>query len=519
MAIKKRPVSPRQKMINLMYVVLMAMLALNVSTEVLGGFSLIDESIRRTTSSASRENEVIYNSFETLMRANPAKTKMWYDKALEVRRISDSLYVFADLLKLAIVREADGEGARVDSIRNKEDLEAASQVMLAPGRGRGQELFNAVNRFREKMLAMVSDPVKRNIIAENLSTDVPVSSEGKNWQEYMFEAMPVAAAVTMLTKLQSDIRYAEGEVLHSLMANVDERDVRVNALSAFVIPNTQTVIRGNKFSANIVMAAIDTTQVPEVYIGEQNVSLNNGVYERVCSATGDFTLSGYLQLTGTGGEIIKRPFEQKYSVVEPTATVSADLVNVLYAGYENPISISVPGVPLTKVSATMQGGTLTQSAPGRYVAKPTKAGQDAVITVYSNTTGSRQQMAEYNFKVRRLPEPAPYITVTDEKGNTDRYRGGGLSKTKLLAAEIVGAAIDDGILDVPFRVLSFETVFFDGRGNAVPQISDGNRFSKRQKDTFKHLSRSRRFYISRITAIGPDGIERKLNTSMEVIVK
>ena len=167
----------------------------------------------------------------------------------------------------------------------------------------------------------------------------------------------------------------------------------------------------------------------------------------------------------------------------------------------------------------MQGGTLSQSAPGRYVAKPTKVGQDAVITVFSNASGSQQQMAEYKFKVRRLPEPTPYITITDDKGNTDRYRGGGLSKTKLLAAETIGAAIDDGILDVPFKVLSFETVFFDGRGNAVPQISDGNRFSERQKDTFRHLARSRRFYISRITAIGPDGIERKLNTSMEVIVK
>ena len=519
MAIKKRPVSPRQKMINLMYVVLMAMLALNVSTEVLGGFSLIDESIRRTTASASKENEVIYAKFDAQMQANPAKTKVWYDKAQEVRRISDSLYVFTDLLKTAIVREADGENANVDSIQNKEDLEAASQVMLAPSRGRGQELCDAINSFREKMLSMVSDPVKKNIIAGNLSTDVPSSSEGKNWQEYMFESMPVAAAVTMLTKLQSDIRYAEGEVLHSLMANIDEKDVRVNALSAFVIPNAQTVVRGNKFSANIVMAAIDTTQVPEIFIGDQKVSLNNGIYERVCGATGDFTLSGYLQLAGAGGEIIKRPFEQKYTVVEPTATVSADLMNVLYAGYDNPISISVPGVPLTKISATMQGGTLTQTAAGRYIAKPSKVGQDAVITVFSNATGSQQQMAEYKFKVRRLPEPAPYITVTDDKGNKDRYRGGALTKTKLLAAEVVGAAIDDGILDVPFKVLSFETVFFDGRGNAVPQVSDGNRFSERQKDTFRHLSRSRRFYISRITAIGPDGIERRLNTSMEVIVK
>jgi len=126
MAIKKRPVSPRQKMINLMYVVLMAMLALNVSSEVLDGFSLIEESIRRTTANSSRENQVIYNSFDAQMQANPAKTKAWYDKAQEVRRISDSLYVFADMLKLSIVREADGENGNVNAIQNKENLEAAA---------------------------------------------------------------------------------------------------------------------------------------------------------------------------------------------------------------------------------------------------------------------------------------------------------------------------------------------------------------------------------------------------------
>ena len=519
MAIKKRPVSPRQKMINLMYVVLMAMLALNVSTEVLGGFSLIDESIRRTTASASKENEVIYAKFDAQMQSNPAKTKAWYDKAQEVRRISDSLYVFADMLKVSIVREADGEDGNVNAIQNKENLEAAAQVMLSPSTGKGAELYNAINSFRQKMTAMVTDSIKRQIISENLSTKVPENANGKNWQECMFESMPTAAAVTMLTKLQSDVRYAEGEVLHTLMANIDEKDVRVNSLDAFVIPNAQTIVRGNRFTANIVMAAVDTTHVPDVYIAGKKVELHNGTYDVVCGKTGDFTLSGWLEMMNNNGEQIRRDFSQKYTVIDPTATVSADLMNVLYAGYENPISISVPGAPLTSVSATMTGGSLSQTAPGKYIAKPTKIGQDAVITVFSNNSGTNQQMAQYTFKVRKLPEPTPFIDLKDEKGNPDRYRGGGLAKSRLVAAKQIGAAVDDGILHIPFRVLSFEMVFFDNMGNAVPITSDGSRFSAQQKETVKKLSRGRRLYISRLTAIGPDGIERKLNTSMEVIIR
>lgn len=519
MAIKKRPVSPRQKMINLMYVVLMAMLAINVSTEVLDGFALIEDSLRRTTQSAARENQVLYNSFDEQMQANPAKTREWYEKAQEVRLISDSLYVFTETLKTAIVKEADGENGNVQSIRNKDDLEAASQVMLSPNRGKGEQLYHAINSFRSKMLAMINDDQKKQIIAVNLSTDVPREANGKNWQEYMFESMPTVAAVTMLTKLQSDIRYAEGEVLHTLMANIDENDVRVNALDAFVIPNAQTIVRGNRFKANIVMAAVDTTHIPEVYIGGEKVTLNNGIYETICNRTGDFTLSGWLQTETSTGEQIRREFLQKYSVIDPTATVSADLMNVLYAGYDNPISISVPGAPLTSISATMTGGTLQQTAPGKYIARPSKIGQDAVVTVFSDNNGQSQQMAQYTFRVRKLPEPTPFIAIKDDNGNADHYRGGNIAKSKLLAANRIGAAVDDGILHIPFRVLSFEIVFFDNMGNAVPIASNGAEFSTQQKDALKSLTRGRRLYISRLTAIGPDGIERKLNTSMEVIIR
>src|SRR5574344_1133712 len=173
MAIKKRPISPRQKMINLMYVVLMAMLALNVSNEVLNGFSIVEDSLNRTTRSSDRENKVIYNDLETQMKANPAKVKEWYEKSQEVKRMSDSLYNFVSALKLAIVREADGEDGQVDNIRNKEDLEAANQVMLAPGRGKGEALYQAINSFRTRILTMVTDPARREIISSNLSTEIP----------------------------------------------------------------------------------------------------------------------------------------------------------------------------------------------------------------------------------------------------------------------------------------------------------------------------------------------------------
>ena len=497
MAIKKRPVSPRQKMINLMYVVLMAMLALNVSSEVLNGFSIVEDSLNRTTKGSIKENQIVYDDLEMQMRLNPTKVKAWYEKAQEVRRISDSLYNFAEELKLAIVREADGKDARLEDFQNKEDLEAANQVMLAPGRGKGQELYNAIKSFRNRVVGMTSDMSKQQIINSNLSTTIPPKAEalGKNWQEFMFEDMPAVAAVTLLSKLQSDVRYAEREVLHTLVQSIDVKDIRVNALSAFVIPNSQTIIRGDRFSARIVMAAVDTTQVPDIYIGNQKVTLNNGLYETTCNRTGDFTLAGYMETVNGNGDHIRRDFSQKYTVVDPSATVSADLMNMLYAG------------------------TLQSVGPGKYIARPSKIGQDATITVVSTNTGHPQQMGQYTFRVRKLPDPTPYISMKDEHGNPTRYKGGGLSKSQLIAANSIGAAIDDGILDIAFRVQSFETVFFDNMGNAVPMASDGAAFSARQKETFRKLARNRRFYVSRVTVVGPDGLTRTLQNPMEVIVK
>lgn len=516
MAIKKNYTSPRQRMINLMYVVLMAMLAMNISTEVLEGFSLVDESLNRTTENAQKQNLAIYKDFEEQMKANPQKVKEWFAKAHWVKQMSDSLYNMAQDLKVAIVKEADGADGDVDNIERVDDLEAANQVMLAPGTGKGQALRKAIDSYRERVLTLISDDNQRRIISGNFATKITGKSNpyNKSWEEYTFEGMPVAAAITMLSKLQNDIRYAEGEVLHTLVSNIDVKDIRVNKLSAFVIPNAQTVVRGDKFSAKIVMAAVDTTQQPRIFIGGREMNLPNNTYEFIAGKTGDFTLSGYLTMQNGNGETVRRDFEQKYTVVDPSATVSADLMNVLYAGYSNPISISIPGVPLNKVTATMSGGTLQPTGPGKYIARPANVGKDVTITVSSLQTGKPQQMGQYTFHVRKLPDPTAYIPL-----GTDRFRGGGLPKATLMNAEGIRAAIDDGLLDIEFKVTGFEAVFFDNMGNAVPMVSSGASFSARQMDAFRKLSRNKRFYISRITAVGPDGISRKLPASMEVIVK
>lgn len=515
------PNSPRQKMINLMYIVLTAMLALNVSSDVLNGFRQVEEGLVRTTENVAVQNATLYNELTVYYRNNPEKSGEWYHKATTVHGRTDSLYNYIDGLKLRIVREADGKDGDVNNIERQDDLEAASYIMLSPTTREGRKLREALIEYSAMVDEMITDSVKRRLINEYLYPRVSKQAliEKKNtWEEANFENMPVIAAITLLTKIQSDLRSAEGEILHTLLKNIDKDDVRVNQLNAYVIPESKTVIRGGKYSAHIVLAAIDTTMAPIININGTDLPQSvNGLYETICNKSGIYTLDGYLEVPHGDGTSTRHPFSTGYSVVDPTATVSATMMNVLYAGIDNPLSISVPGVPNHAVTATMKGGKLTRDKDV-WQARPAKVGEDVVITVSATMNGRNQVVNTTTFRVRQLPDPMPYIAFEDDNGNIQRYKGGKpFPKRRLLAAPGIEAAIDDDLLNVEYKVLSFETVFFDSMGNAIPEVSDGNKFSERQKNSFKRLSKGKRFYISRVRAVGPDGIERDLSP-IEVIV-
>ncbi len=508
-------------MINLMYIVLTAMLALNVSSDVLNGFTQVEEGLTRTNDNVEQRNAAILASLGAFAEKNPDKGQRWYDKAAEVRGVTEALCHEIDSIKGLIVREADGSDGKVDDIQNRDNLEAAAVVMLHGANPLGKRLRTNVDGYREYVSSLMTDSVKRDNVLKALATE-SVQRKGNigklSWEESKFDNQPVVAAITLLTKLQNDIKYAEGEALQTLLANVDAGDVRVNELNAFVIPNSRVVIRGGKYSANIVLAAVDTTARPSVFVNGAKLANDRGLYEFNPGSPGTFAYKGYLEAPAGDGSMNRLPFESSYTVIEPTATVSATMMNVLYAGIDNPISISVPGVANSAVSASMTNGTLTRKGDS-WVARPAKVGEEATVTVNAQMDGRPMTVAATKFRVRKLPDPTPYIAFKDANGAENRYKGGGrgIAKALLMAAPGIEAAIDDELLNIQFKVLSFETVFFDSMGNAIPEVSNGSQFSQRQKDSFRRLSRGKRFYISRVKATGPDGITRDL-APIEVII-
>lgn len=523
--------SPRQKMINLMYIVLTAMLALNVSNDVLNGFSQVEEGLTRSNRTITSRNMLMMSKLQDFYNENPEKGEEILNSGNDVRNAADELYYYIDSLKLMIVHEADGPQGRLDKIQNRDNVDAPNTVMLSPETRRGKELRLRITSYKDFLLRYINDADKRQNIEASLSTE-PFTAKSEDlksnatWEESIFESMPTIAAITLLTKLQNDVRYAEGEALRHLLTltnispdeledleTADASQIKVNWINAFVIPQSRVVMRGSRYKAQIVLAAIDSTQRPTVYVNGARLNSRDGTYEVGTSQSGVVNYSGHIEVVGRDGQVFKRDFKSSYTVIDPVATVSATMMNVFYAGIDNPVSISVPGIGDGTVSASMTNGTLTKSGD-HWVARPAQVGADCVVTVSVEIDGVRTNVGSSTFKARKLPDPTPYIPL----GQDIRYKGGKpLAKSTLMNVGALHAAIDDGLLDIEFQVISFETISLGSMGEAIPEISNGSAFSERQKNSFKRMQRGKRFFISRVKAKGPDGVVRDISP-MEVIV-
>lgn len=505
----------RQKMINLMYLVFIAMLALNVPEEVLDGFDLVNENLQENIKTTDERNKQIYDDLYASYEANPEKAGEWYNQAQSVKTKTDSIFNLIQTLKEDIAKYSDGDNADVNRLKSRDNLSAASEIMISPVGGQGKKLKQMLDEYRESMMTQIEDEGKKNIVRKTLSTEPSKrAAAGKSWVESSFENMPSIAAITYLTELQVNVKQAEGEVLNNLAKNIDLKDVRVNELAAFVVPESRMVMQGTPYRANIILAAVDTTQRPRIVVNGNELPFgNNGFFETATGgATGSREISGFIEIMGRDGNAIRRDFTERFTVMQPMATIAPLLMDVVYAGIDNPISISVPGVANQDVVASVvSGGTLTPSG-GNWIASPAAAqiGQKFVISVSARINGAMRSIAQKEFRIRALPEPLPYIEYRDANGSPRTFRRGNLARAVILSTPGIKASIDDGILNIPFEVLTFRTVFVDAMNNRTEEMSNGGNFSERQLEQIRRITRGTRFFISGIKAKGPDGLTRDL---------
>ena len=510
---KNCPETPRQKMIGMMYLVLTAMLALNVSTDILNGFTLVDNSLHSSIAASDTRNAKLYNDFKAANADNPEKTQEWFDKANEVQLRADSLYNYIQDFKEHIAALADSK-KKVEELKaqgidptmhieGNSNLDVTAQYAIV--QGNGVILKQMVAYYRDYAAELAdTDPELKEAILRNLATERGWNAHEKDscdWEVAVFEGMPVGASITILTKMQNDVRTTEGQVIQYLMDRTDAGDLRVNKLNAYVIPNSNYVIRGGKYSAQIILAAIDSTQRPEYYIEGQRIN-DHGIYEVAATGVGIKKYSGWIAYQNPStGEMENLPFHSEYSVGEPAVTISNTDLNIMYRGYENKFSISVPGVANDKVKVSVNGASVHQSG-GVWVIKPGEGSKKVTISVTAELDGKMQPMGSKEYRVKALPDPQAYFSARDKE-----YSSGNIAPSTLThSTGVVTASYGpDGLLDLPFKVTSFRAII-----NGMTTQSNGNKFTKDQIGQIGKLKKGGMVVLQDIRAVGPGGQEKRL---------
>lgn len=498
----------RQRMINLMYIVFIAMMSLNVSSDVLDGFVKVNKSIDETILSNESHNKSILDIIKKQYDINPNKAKKAYNISLYIKSLSDSLKNYINTLKNEIAIKTDGDIADVKNIIKKENVNATNSILLSAINPKASELKNKIEEYKDKVLDVIGEDAYSKTLDNLLSTR---SLGGQSWSKSMFYNMPTVATLTILTKLQNDVSLMETHVLNKLLNDIDNNDYKVNSFNAVVTPKTKMVVLGQNYEANISLSSVDTTQKPKIIVNGHELSdRDNGRYQVPTTKIGTYPVEGYIELLDDNGQHTKYSFKSNYTVVEPLATVSPILMNVVYVGIDNPINITAPGFPTEKIIATIDNGRIVRRGV-KWIVQPSKANQDATISISAQTEDNNIiSLGKCKLKVRLLPDPSPYIIVQNN-GTSKRLKNGRISKNELLSSQGLLAAIDDNIIDIEFEVIGFSILTFDSMGNAIPEISDGHRFSLKQIKQIKNLRRGSIIYITSIKAKSPDGSIREIS--------
>ena len=528
---KNCPETTRQKMINMMYLVLTAMLALNVSAEVLQSFRVIDASLSQTLNNVKGKNDQIYNSFEAAFIQNPAKVKGWKDKADQVKEKTNALVTKIKDLKEELVVASGGVpksnaaalgiilsnddpivvSSKGDTIliRKEDDLNTPSEIMIT--KKKGTDLKNSIEGYRDFMSTFLPEGAARENFVKQLDTSDPKvklteGGEKKTWEIMNFESKPLIAVITLLSKMQIDVQNAETNIISTLYSQIDAASFKFNKLGARILPKSTYVLKGDQFEAEIYLAAEDTTQQPEIIVNGSKLVMREGkgVYKASASEIGTFKWKGIINFKNPEGNVVAYPFAGEYQVGEPSATISPQKMNVLYVGLANPISVSVAGVASENIEITFNNGRFEKSG-NEWLVYPSKldvTGKNTRISVVANMNGEKRPMGFKDFRVKEVPTPIATIAGKN---------GGNLKKEELLVEEAIFAELIDFDFDLKFDVTKFDVNVSGAGGYEKKYPGTGKRFSTEQKNLFKSLAVNSVIYIDNIEAKDGNGSIRPLS--------
>lgn len=526
--------TPRQKMIGMMYLVLTALLALNVSRQILDAFIIVNESMEITNEQFSKKVDELYADFEEQHQINPNKVKEYWDKAKDARTQSENLKNYIDSVKVALIAKTEritfeeADTLQLKYANKKDNFDAPTNFFMGapPKKGEAENLVKNLESFRQGMQGLI-DPEDQKDFPIGLITNTDENGEKiiyhdkdgneENWERHNFFHTILAADVTILNKLIAEIYNAETNVVNYLYSSISEEDFKFNIINAKVIANSNYIFKGDEYKAEIFVAAYDSTQNPDVYILEGADTLidiargriidtenGKGILTLPQSKEGTKKYAGIIQIKNPYGKKVSYHFKSEFIVAIPSATISATKMNVFYRGVDNPVAISASGKADAQLKPRIvpaSAGTIGRMSEGGWTVN--NLSNDAIeltIKIYADDKGGEKFMGEQLFRVKRLPDPmAKVLGATNEK----------ISKKKMLANAFLVCQLPEWVdFKYDFRVTSFTMVIPKGGGLLTKEKSENQMFTQKMISQIQNLKKNDAILFQDIKVRGPEGTRK-----------
>jgi gliding motility-associated protein GldM len=492
--------TPRQRMIGILYLVLLGLIALNVPDNLLDSFKNITNSLDQSRTNVTTSLESTYKGFEaTKLKEQPEKAGQLMTKSKEATKTAGELNALIEELKAELIAKGGGINKETNDVDARESLDISSELMI--NGKKADVLKQKIENTKAKLLQLLGKDAQGVNFA--LNADAPVAPKGftqKTWQEaYFGEGIPLGAALTTLAKIQADNKNAENEVVKKILGKIDEAQVTLNAFKAVAVAPSSYVLAGQQYTAEIYLTAYDSHSNPSITIGGSSIPTSNGVgtYRTTASGEGLRTWTGTLSVKQVDGPPKSYPVSGSYMVAKPSAVVSPDKMNVLYIGVPNPVSVSAPGVPRESIKVSMTGGSISGSG-GHYTATVSSIGT-AKITVMGE---KGMVLGTSDFRVKRIPDP---------KAQFAGKSGGSTSAANLRAQDRVFARLENFDFDAKFNVTRFTLIVIKPRQDAIISTTTGGELSGAMRAAMSGVSPGTTVVFKDIIAVGPDGTQRGLD--------
>jgi gliding motility-associated protein GldM len=522
------PKEPRQKMINMMYLVLTALLALNVSVEVLNAFKTVNHSIEGSNKVVSDKNSVTYKSFQEALDdpKTAEKAKVWAPSAFAAQKLSTDLCKYIEGLKDDLIEQSNPQMKDGKKEYTEGNLDAATRIMDT--KGEGPKLYQSLGDFKKNLIGLL-DPAKYPDQPQNIKDDlqkdmakfqkelpldlsIPESEAGnttstgsvpKDWTIRYFHMTPTVAALTILSKFQSDIKNSEAQVIDLLHKKIGEVKVVFDKFEPLVGTNATYLMPGDELEVTAGIGAFSAAAQPKVYVNGSLQSLNSeGVadYKTKVSATGTVNVKiEYTKPDGSTGTIDKAV---KYTVGQPSgASIFLEKMNVVYMKEDNPVKISGGSTGRENVHVSFTNGEINHLQGDEYVVVPTTPGEGKIIV------DAKGQKTAFDLRIKYLPDPTAFV---------GSHKGGAVGSAEFRALGGVIARLENSDFISPFTVVSYKIA---AMGGEFPQYTeaknDGSRWTGAALNNIVNkLKPGTRVFIDDIKAKGKDGRERTLPSMM-----